>query len=207
MKLWILFHIIILFSYSMNAIDTLIFLGDSLTAGYNIAKHKAYPNLIQEKIGSSNVTIINAGISGDTTFTLINRLNFTLDNTKPEVAFVAIGANDGLRGYNPTIIKENITTIITILKNRKITPILAGITLPQNYSKQYISDFENIYKEVATENQILFYPNLLLNVAGVDKLNLNDRIHPNEDGHQIMATNIYEFIISNNIIETKNSLK
>ena len=207
MKLWILLIVIILIPYSINALDRLIFLGDSLTAGYNIAKHKAYPNLIQEKIGSSNVTIINAGISGDTTFTLINRLNFTLDNTKPEVAFVAIGANDGLRGYNPTIIKENITTIITILKNRKITPILAGITLPQNYSKQYISDFENIYKEVATENQILFYPNLLLNVAGVDKLNLNDRIHPNEDGHQIMATNIYEFIISNNIIETKNSLK
>ena len=167
----------------------------------------AYPNLIQKRIGSSNITIINAGISGDTTFTLINRLNFTLNQTKPTIAFVAIGANDGLRGYEPKIIKENLNSIVHTLKMHNITPILAGISLPKNYSKQYISEFETIFNQVASNNHILLYPNLLVNVAGNDKLNLNDRIHPNEKGHQIMANNIYEFIISNNIITSKDIIK
>ena len=85
---------------------------DSLTAGYNIAKKDAFPDLINEKLATDHITVINAGISGDTTFTLLNRLDWTINQTQPSVAFVSIGANDGLRGYDLNIIKSNIQLII-----------------------------------------------------------------------------------------------
>ena len=94
---------------------TLMFLGDSLTAGYQLPIANAFPALIQKKIGTKNVHIINAGVSGDTTFTLLNRLDFTLKST-PNIVFLCIGANDGLRGKSTKLMKNNIETIIKKLR-------------------------------------------------------------------------------------------
>tara|TARA_B100001989_G_C24511191_1_gene450526 strand:+ start:115 stop:735 length:621 start_codon:yes stop_codon:yes gene_type:complete len=183
---------------------TIIFLGDSLTAGYNIAQHQAFPAIINQKIATESITIINAGVSGDTTFNLINRLSWTINKTKPDTAFLCIGANDGLRGFKPELIQSNIQQIINVLTSHNITTILAGISLPKNYALNYINDFESIFKRLASKNHLLFYPFLLQDVAGNDNLNLTDRIHPNAKGHQVIAENIYEFLVSNNVILSPN---
>lgn len=190
------------FLWSMSGINghTILFLGDSLTSGYSIAQNKAFPAIINEKIATTSVTIINAGVSGDTSFNLLNRLHWTLEQTKPDTAFICIGANDGLRGYKPTVIQANIQQIINVLSSRNITTILAGISLPQNFTPVYISKFETMFETLASDNELLFFPFLLKDVAGNDALNLADRIHPNVAGHQIIADNIYEFLVSNNII-------
>ena len=117
--------------------STIVFFGDSLTAGYNIAQKNAFPQLIEQKIISDNITIINAGVSGDTTFNLLNRLNWTIEQTQPDVAFLCIGANDGLRGYDLNTMQSNLQTIIDIFRSHNITVILSGMSLPQNYSSHY----------------------------------------------------------------------
>ena len=187
--------------------STLVFFGDSLTAGYNIAKKDAFPALINEKIATDHITVINAGISGDTTFTLLNRLDWTINQTQPSIAFVSIGANDGLRGYDVNIIKSNIQLIIDKLNTANINIILGGMSLPENYSEAYISSFESIYSELASENSILLMPFLLADVAGIDNYNLTDRIHPNELGHQVIADNVLNFLVTNNVIIRQKALK
>ena len=185
-------------------IQTMIFLGDSLTAGFGIDEKKAYPAILQEKIGTQNIAIINAGSSGDTTYTLLNRLDWTLAQLKPSIAFLCIGANDGLRGYKITITESNIQKIIDRLSSDNIQIVLAGISLPKNYSESYIKEFDELYETIASRNNIELLPFLLKDVAGIPSLNLTDRIHPNEAGHEIIANTVYNFLATNNIIATKN---
>ncbi len=182
---------------------TLMFLGDSLTAGYQLPIANAFPALIQKKIGTKNVHIINAGVSGDTTFTLLNRLDFTLKST-PNIVFLCIGANDGLRGKSTKLMKNNIETIIKKLQKKKITTILAGISLPKNYSANYINEFESTFPSIAKEYNIPFMPFLLKDVAGIPSLNLTDRIHPNKAGHEIIANHVFHFLVSKNVIQELN---
>ena len=184
---------------------SLMFIGDSLTAGYQLPLNDAFPAIIQSKVGSQNIHIINAGISGDTTYSVLNRLDFTLTNT-PNMVFLCIGANDGLKGIHPDITKKNINTIIEQLEKKTITVILAGISLPENYSPKYIQAFESIFTAVAKDHHTPFMPFLLKDVAGVPSLNLTDRIHPNKKGHQIIAKNIYSFLVSENIVSSENIL-
>ena len=97
---------------------TLMFIGDSLTAGYNLPIEDSFPTIIQNQLGTSNITIINAGTSGDNSFTLLNRIDYTIQTT-PNAVFLCIGGNDGLRGIPPTITKRNINTIIKRLKKEE----------------------------------------------------------------------------------------
>ncbi|RAP24815.1 arylesterase [Candidatus Marinamargulisbacteria bacterium SCGC AG-343-K17] len=185
--------------------NSLMFIGDSLTAGFQLPIHDTYPAIIQKKVGTQNIHIINAGVSGDTTYSVLERLDFTLTTT-PNIVFLCIGANDGLRGIAPSITHSNITTIINELRKRNISVVLAGISLPKNYSPTYINAFENTFKNVANEQNIPFMPFLLKDVAGIPTLNLTDRIHPNKKGHQIIAKNVFNFLRKENIISSKNKL-
>lgn len=201
-----MWKLIITFSISLACWGqpaTLMFLGDSLTAGFQLPINEAFPALIQEKIGTKNLRIINAGVSGDTTFTLLNRLNFTLKSS-PNIVFLCIGANDGLRGKSTTIMKRNIETIIKKMQQNEIKVILAGISLPKNYSQNYIRNFESTFPNVAQKYNIAYMPFLLKDVAGVPSLNLSDRIHPNKKGHEIIARHVYDFLVSENIILEPN---
>ena len=173
----------------------MLFLGDSLTAGYQLDPTLAFPNQLELKMGSNKITAINQGISGDTSHTLLNRLDFTLQHVTPNLVFLCIGANDGLRGMPIQQTEKNIQTIITKIQTKKIPIIMAGMSLPDNYSANYIQDFEAMYERVASKNNVTFMPFLLKDVAGVPSLNLTDRIHPNAAGHKIIANNIYDFIL------------
>ena len=154
-------------------------------------------------MGTQNIQIINAGVSGDTTFSVLDRLDITLSNT-PNIVFLCIGANDGLRGIPPTITKNNLTNIIKQLKERNISVVLSGISLPKNYSQTYIQSFEQTFMDVAKKENIPFMPFLLKDVAGIPTLNLNDRIHPNKEGHKIIAKNVLKFLKKEQIIKSKN---
>jgi len=183
---------------------SLMFLGDSLTAGYQLPIQHAFPAILQERIGTQNIQIINAGVSGDTSYTLLNRLPFTLHPT-PNVVFLCIGANDGLRGHPISTIQTTIDAIIQQLKKKEITVVLAGISLPKNYTNDYIDAFDAIFPTLAKKHSIPLMPFLLNDVAGVPSLNLSDRIHPNASGHQIIAKNVETFLRSAHIISSKNT--
>ena len=158
---------------------------------------------MEQLIGSQNIKVYNRGVSGDTTYTLLNRLVFSLKPT-PDIAFIAIGANDGLRGMPAMNTKQNISQMITILKHKQIRVILAGMTLPQNYTKSYIQSFENVFPDLAKEYQIPIMPFLLTDVAGVPTLNLADGIHPNKAGHKKIAESIQRFLKEENLISSQN---
>ena len=144
--------LVCLYGLAVAQPPSLMFIGDSLTAGFQLGEKDAYPAIIQHQVGTQNIQIINAGVSGDTTFSVLDRLDITLSNT-PNIVFLCIGANDGLRGIPPTITKNNLTNIIKQLKERNISVVLSGISLPKNYSQTYIQSFEQTFMDVATKGK------------------------------------------------------
>ncbi len=174
---------------------TLVFLGDSLTAGHGLMESQSFPSLIQEFLEKDGLdwTVVNAGISGDTTTGGAKRLAWVLKSS-PSVIFVALGANDGLRGLDPDLTRKNLDDILARAKKSGARVILAGMQLPLNYGADYRRKFRDVYPALARKHQAAFYPFLLEGVAAKPELNLPDGVHPNESGQKIMAENIYAFL-------------
>jgi acyl-CoA thioesterase I len=186
------------FSIAQNLTEknkTLLIIGDSITEGYGIAKESAYPALLEKLIkqNKKNWNVINAGVSGATSASGVGRFNWHL-KTKPDLIILALGANDGLRGFKVSETRKNLTDVIQLAKSNKVEIILAGMQMPPNYGTQYTKEFKEIFYKVAKENKTKFIPFLLDNVAGQSKLNLADGIHPNEKGHQVIAEMVFKNI-------------
>jgi acyl-CoA thioesterase-1 len=175
-----------------------LFLGDSLTAGYGIAKEQAYPSLIEqslEKSGYKNVIIVNAGISGSTTASGISRLKWHMRaEPKPSIVVLALGANDGLRGQVVQHSKKKILDTIKFAKSEGMQVILAGMKIPPNYGAQYTKDFEKMFQDIAEKEKVVLIPFLLEGVAARKELNIADGIHPNEKGHEIIAKTVLKYL-------------
>jgi acyl-CoA thioesterase-1 len=173
----------------------LLILGDSLTDGYGVAKASAYPALLEKKIQASGKkwTVINAGISGSTSASAPSRLKWQLKN-KPDLMILALGANDGLRGFDPKATEKNLAETIEMALKEKVTIILAGMLMPQNYGTAYQKQFEQIYINLANRYKLRRIPFLLEGVALDPKLNLPDGIHPNEKGHEVVANTVFNNI-------------
>lgn len=178
----------------LNAVTHIVTLGDSLTEGYGIEKDQAYPALVEKKLLKKGypVKIYNAGISGSTTASAPSRLKWLL-KSKPQIVFLALGANDGLRGISIETTKQNLKNTIQLAKEANVKVWLAGMKLPPNYGEAYTSKFEKMFQEIAKEENIPLLPFLLEGVAGQVTLNQPDGIHPNEKGHQMMADVIFSF--------------
>ena len=172
----------------------ILFYGDSLTAGYGIKLEEAFPALIQERIDSLglNYTVINSGVSGETTSGGLNRLNWVLKQ-KVDVFVLELGANDGLRGIPLDETQQNLQAIIDLVrdKNADTQIILAGMQIPPNMGPEYTKEFRSIFPELAQKNEIPLIPFLLEGVAGNPELNLEDGIHPTSEGHQILSKNVW----------------
>jgi len=182
-------------SESTNSKDKkILFFGDSLTAGMGLSIEEAFPAIIQGKIDSLGLpyTVINAGISGETTAGGKNRIDWVL-NQKVDIFVLELGANDGLRGVPLTETRKNLQTIIDIVrkKNADTKIILVGMQIPPNLGVEYTREFSNIFPELATKNKLPLIPFLLENVAGKPDLNQNDGIHPTAEGHKIIAENTW----------------
>jgi len=176
----------------------IVVFGDSLTAGYGLEDvEDAYPGLLQQKIDSLQLgyTVINSGISGETTAGGKNRIDWVL-NQKPSVFILELGANDGLRGVPLTETKMNLQYIIDAVKTKYPSTkiVLAGMQIPPNFGQDYTNEFKNIFPALAQKNQVALIPFLLENVGGIPSLNQSDGIHPTAKGHKILAENVWEVL-------------
>ncbi len=176
---------------------TILFFGNSLTAGYGVDPSEAYPALIQDKIDSLglNYKVVNAGVSGETTADGNSRIDWILKQPI-DIFVLELGGNDGLRGIPLNATKKNLQSIIDKVKakypNAKI--ILEGMQIPPNMGPDYTTKFKEIYPQVAKENHIELVPFLLKGVGGDPKLNQRDGIHPTAEGHKIVAENVWEIL-------------
>ena len=180
-------------STSAWAQQTVICLGDSLTAGYGIDGQLAYPQLIQNRLSSKgmDVKVVNAGMSGSTTASGMGRYRWLVKaHGVPDVLLLALGANDGLRGQSVEHAKANLLAIIEQAQKDGAKVLLAGMKIPTNYGSDYARSFEKIFEELGAKPDVTSIPFLLEGVAMNPKLNLPDRIHPNPSGHRIMADTV-----------------
>lgn len=192
---WLLVALVVAWSGPRLAAETVVFLGDSLTAGYGLDETQAYPAVIHERLRASapQWTVINAGISGDTSAGALRRVSWML-KAKPTIVVVAIGANDGLRGLPVTQLETNLEKIITAISAAGAKPVLAGMQLPTNFGAEYRTAFAAVYPRVAARQAIPLMPFLLSGVAMDPKLNQADGIHPNAQGQQVVATTMLAFL-------------
>lgn len=174
----------------------LIFLGDSLTEGYGVAQEAAFPQLIQEKFkkNKSEWQIKASGSSGSTSASTLSRLKWIAQD-KPDVVFILMGSNDGLRGLKIEETEKNLGEALAWAQKEKIKIILGQLHVPPNYGKAYSKKFSAIFPRLAKKYKIVLGPFLLNQVAGLPKLNQPDGLHPNEQGHQIIADNIYNYLV------------
>ena len=174
---------------------TIVFFGNSLTAGYGLSPSEAFPAIIQKKIDSSGLPyrVINAGVSGETSSGGNSRIDWILRQPL-DVFILELGANDGLRGIPVPETKKNLQSIINKVKGKypSAKVVLAGMQIPPNMGQRYANDFRTIYSDLAEENQLTLIPFLLEGVGGEVKLNQQDGIHPTADGHQIVANNVWQ---------------
>lgn len=173
---------------------TILFFGNSLTAGYGLETEESFPSLIQDRLDSLNLDyeVINAGLSGETTAGGKNRLEWVL-NQKVDVFVLELGANDGLRGVPLSETRANLQTIIDRVrqKNGETRIILAGMMIPPNMGQTYTTEFRTIFPDLAEQNEVQLIPFLLDGVAGIPELNLEDGIHPTAEGQKIVANNVW----------------
>ena len=175
---------------------TIVAMGDSLTAGYNVSESEAYPALLEQKLhatGYHQWRVVNAGISGETSSGALARLDWVL-KLKPRIIILETGANDGLRGLDTDLIRENIRQIVKKCKANEVTVILAGMQMFHNLGSEYAQAFGAVYANVAKEEGIARIPFFLKEVAGKSHLNQADGIHPTADGYKIVARTVYPFV-------------
>lgn len=173
----------------------LVFLGDSLTSGYNLAGGLAYPSLIQGQLDQAGLDfeVVNAGVSGDTSAGALRRLEKVLDG-KVRLLMVAIGGNDGLRGQDLDGTRRNIASVLSRAREKKVATVLAAMEIPPNYGPLYTSRFRDMYPALAREFSVPLIPFMLDGVAGDPALNLEDGIHPNARGHSMVATIVWKHL-------------
>lgn len=174
--------------------QTIVFLGTSLTAGYGIDPESSYPARVQHILDSLKLPylVVNAGESGETSAGAVRRLDWVL-KAPPTILVLETGANDGLRGQDPDSLRANIQAIIDRIRARsqQTRIVLAGMEALPNLGVDYTRRFRAIYPDLATANGLPLIPFLLEGVAGVDTLNQQDGIHPNEGGAEQVARTVW----------------
>lgn len=170
-------------------------LGDSLAAGYGVKPDQAIPARLETalKAAGRNVSVINHGVSGDTTAGGVERLDWMLAD-KPDIVLVELGANDALRATDPATTERNLDTILTRLKAAGVTVWLAGMLAPRNYGPEYAAQFDGLYTRLAAKHDVPLYPFFLDGVAQDPALNQADGIHPNPKGVDVVVERLLPFV-------------
>jgi acyl-CoA thioesterase-1 len=172
-----------------------VFLGDSLTAGYGLGGEQAYPALVEKRLEEEGIPIkvLNAGVSGDTTAGGLARLDWLLSQ-KPGVVVVGLGGNDGLRGLPLEQAEQNLREIVRRAKAAGARVLLLGMQIPPNYGPEYAQGFSGMYPKIAKEMDVPLVPFLLEGVGGVAGLNQSDGIHPTAEGQEKLADLVTPYV-------------
>jgi len=174
----------------------LLILGDSLSAGYGMDREQSWVNLLDIRLKESgfSYSILNSSISGDTSQGGLARLPRLLDRYQPAIVIIELGANDGLRGIDPVVTRENMTRMIQQSQTAGALVLLTGIKLPPNYGSTYLEQFESMYPDLANEFGTLLVPFFMDGVAFRPDLLQADAIHPNEKGQTVLLDNVWEVL-------------
>ena len=175
----------------------IVALGDSLTAGFGVAPEEAWPALVEARLRREGYPyrVVNAGVSGDTTAGGLRRVDWVLKN-RPEVAVVALGANDGLRGLGTDAMQANLLAIVERLRGAGARVLVAGMQVPPNYGATYTRAFQAVFPEIARRTGSALMPFLLDGVAADPRMNLSDGIHPNAAGHRAIAERVWPHLVA-----------
>lgn len=188
----VIFYYLIIFSFTNIIIaeeETLLILGDSISAGYGINQKDNWVSMLQNKFNNdgTSIKLINSSVSGDTTSGGLQRLKRDLQKFDPDYVLIELGGNDALRGYPIKRIKDNLQTMIALIKNNNSKALLMQIRIPPNYGQKYTLAFERIYLELASTEEIYFLPFMLENVGLNPDLMQPDGIHPNAKAQPLIA--------------------
>ena len=190
---------ILLFAFFSTNVQpkVILFFGDSLTAGYGLSTEVAFPALVEESLNSKGkeCKVINAGLSGETSAGGLSRIDWIL-RQPIDIFVLELGANDGLRGLPLSETRKNLQKIIDKVKtkNPAVKIVIAGMMVPPNMGPDYSAEFQKVFPSIAKKNNATLIPFLLKDVGGIEKLNQPDGIHPNVEGHRIVAKNVEEVI-------------
>lgn len=175
----------------------ILFYGDSLTAGYGLSPEEAFPAIVEKKLNKekNKAKVVSAGLSGETSAGGLTRLDWVI-RQHIDIFILELGANDGLRGLPLEQTQKNLQEIIDKVKTKfpAVKIVIAGMMVPPNMGPEYTAKFRKIFPDLAKKNNATLIPFLLQDVAGNEKLNLDDGIHPNPEGHKIVADNVIKFI-------------
>jgi len=174
---------------------TIVAMGNSLTAGLGVAEEQAYPAQLEALLRSNGYRfrVVNAGISGETSSGALSRTKWTL-TLKPDIVILETGANDGLRGVSPDVIRQNISAIVQQFQQQNIVVILAGMRMVQNLGDTYTMAFANVYQTIAQTPGLIFMPFFLDGVGGNPDLNQADGIHPTAEGYRRIVARLYPYV-------------
>lgn len=179
----------------VSAAKKIVILGDSLSASYGVVSNKSWVTLLQSRLAKSKLDyqVINLSVSGDTTQNGLTKVSRVIE-LKPDVVLLELGGNDGLRGLPIKLIKNNLATIITLLRAKNIEILLIGVRMPPNYGPDYTEEFAAIYQSLAKKYKLELVPQILEGIAGKPGLMQADGIHPNEKAQEQVLNNVWEVL-------------
>lgn len=185
----------------------ILVLGDSLAAGFGVDPAVAWPALLEKKLRQDGHAheLTNAGLSGDTTAGGVRRLNWLM-RKQVDILILELGGNDGLRGLPPGETRKNLKQIIRTTREKwpEVQILLAGMQMPDSMGQEFSREFASVFPQIAEEEQVRLIPHFLEKVAGDPELNLPDLIHPNPEGHRILADRVWE-VLKEVLNETKKA--
>lgn len=190
-----LFFLFLASPASATSTYKLVVFGDSLVAGYGLAESEAFPSRLGDAIRDKypHVEVINAGVSGDTSAAGLARLEWSIAEDTNGV-ILELGANDALRGLPPGVTYNNLDQILQKLKQRNIDILIAGMLAPPNFGPEYTKEYLEVFQRLALKYNLMLYPFFLDGVTGVKGMTLNDRLHPNAQGVDIIVTGILPLV-------------
>jgi acyl-CoA thioesterase I len=179
------------------AAKSIVVLGDSISAAYGIDVGQGWVALVQGKLQEQHkdYTVNNESISGDTSAGGLARIDGVLSRHKPSVVIIELGANDGLRGLSPAVLKTNLAEIARRAKESGAKVLLLSMRIPPNYGKRYTEMFYNVYPDLAKELNVPYVPFILEDVALAKQLMQQDGLHPNEKAQAVIVEKIWPYLV------------
>ncbi len=193
MKKFLSLFLLCFFTLPLFANNTILIVGDSLSAGYGIDPNQGWVALLKNRLHEKNFDydVINSSISGDTTAQGLARLPALLKQFKPQITIIELGGNDGLRGLPLAVIKQNLDQMIILIKSAESHPLILGIRLPPNYGAAYLAQFQKIFTDLSEQTGVSVVPLFLKNIDENARLMQPDHTHPTAAAQMILLTNVW----------------